>query len=114
MDFQDYSKAARHSDATNTNLNPLLGLAGEVGEIMELVKKATRIGKREVIDYAELERDFPGFTHELLNEIGDVLWYLDSLCSRLGLTLEDAANANIKKLASRQKAGSILERKRDA
>ncbi len=40
-------------------------------------------------------------------ELGDVLWYLSGLCTKLGIRLEDVAAGNIAKLADRASRGVI-------
>ena len=40
-------------------------------------------------------------------ELGDVLWYLSEMCTRLGIRLEDVAAGNLAKLADRA-ARSVL------
>lgn len=40
-------------------------------------------------------------------ELGDVLWYLRELCTRLGIRLEDVAAGNIAKLADRASRGVL-------
>lgn len=78
--------------------NWCLGLCGEVGEITEHIKKHLFHGKK--LDYGEVEK-----------EIGDLLWYMSALCSSLGLSLEDVAKRNVKKLIERYPEG--FERKND-
>lgn len=72
---------------------PVLGLAGEAGEVADLVKKAIR-------------DDEGVFTPERLQkaklELGDVFWYLAVASHDLGFTLEEIAQANIEKLQSRR------------
>lgn len=72
-----------------------LGLAGEVGEVVELVKKARFHG-------------LPLDVQKARNEIGDVLWYLTDLCAQLGFTLADAAQSNTDKLRARYPDGFKL------
>lgn len=71
--------------------NPLLlalGVGGEAGEVMEIIKKGHRPDK--VVDVIHL--------HE---ELGDVLWYLATLADFYKLDLESIANRNILKLEER-------------
>jgi NTP pyrophosphatase (non-canonical NTP hydrolase) len=56
----------------------LLGLLGEVGSIMATAKKH----HREKEAYA-------GYRHAVEEEFGDVLWYLNALCCRLELRMDD-------------------------
>jgi NTP pyrophosphatase (non-canonical NTP hydrolase) len=69
-----------------------LGLAGEAGEVAELVKKG--VFHRHSIDRTTLEK-----------EIGDVLWYAAALCTTLGLDLGEIMQANIEKLKVRYPNG---------
>lgn len=77
---------------------PALGLSGEVGEVMEHVKKAIR-DDGGTITAERLDK--------LGKEIGDVLWYLARLSDELGLSLNDVATGNIKKLLLRKEQGTI-------
>lgn len=74
-----------------------LGLAGEAGEVADLVKKS-------VYHQQGLDRE------KLIKELGDVCWYLTAICSGLGITLEEVAQANIKKLQARFPEGYSPER----
>lgn len=67
------------------------GLAGEVGEIMNTVKKA--IWHRKGVDLLKGE--------EFKKELGDALWYLACLCTKLGFELGDVGYTNIEKLLER-------------
>jgi NTP pyrophosphatase (non-canonical NTP hydrolase) len=77
---------------------PTLGLVNEAGELAGKIKKIFR-DKEGVIG----EEDRQALKHEL----GDVLWYLTQICTELGLTLEDVAEANLEKLFSRLERGRI-------
>jgi NTP pyrophosphatase (non-canonical NTP hydrolase) len=72
-----------------------MGLAGETGEVMELLKKHLRDGKH------------PG--EALLLELGDVLHYLTVIATAYGWTLSDVAMANVAKLVERDaKRGRVV------
>lgn len=77
---------------------PVLGLNGEAGEVAEKVKKIIR-DKDGVLDQTDVD--------EILKEAGDVLWYLASLASELGYSLEEVAKRNIEKLSSRKERGVL-------
>lgn len=62
-----------------------IGLAGEAGEVAEHIKKG--VFHRHVVD-----RD------KLAKELGDVLWYVAALCTKLGLDMGEVMEANIAKL----------------
>lgn len=68
-----------------------LGLAGEAGEVANVVKKDWRA--------AGLNAGLTSGTRaKLLDELGDVLWYLAALASAADLTLEEIAQEQLLKL----------------
>lgn len=75
-----------------------LGLAGETGEICEKLKKAIR-DDGGVVNAERLAT--------IRRELGDVLWYVASLCTELGLSLDAVAAQNIEKLAARKDNGKL-------
>ncbi len=77
---------------------PALGLAGEAGEVAEHAKKAIRDDRGEIR---------PERRAKMAKELGDVLWYVAQLASELELELEEIAQANLDKLASRQRRGVL-------
>ena len=94
----DYQHAAARTliDAPDFEINPkdfmiiwnALGLAGEAGEVVDYIKKG--ICHQQGIDRARLA-----------DEIGDVLWYVAALCTKLDLDLDDVMARNIAKLHKR-------------
>jgi hypothetical protein len=70
---------------------PLLGLAGEVGQLLAEYKKRIRPGGESYI----------GFEEVLPIEIGDILWYLATLARRTGSSLSDVAHLNLAKTRDR-------------
>jgi len=95
--FEEYQLAASETAIYSDSLKvmyPAMGLAGEVGEVLNKVKKHYRDGT---------ELDTEGLTKEL----GDVLWYLAALATDLDIDLEDAAGGNLTKLQSRMERGVI-------
>lgn len=77
---------------------PILGLCGEAGEVADKLKKILR-------DKGGIISDDDKIAIQL--ELGDVLWYVSELCTRLDLSLEETAKANIAKLTSRMKRDVI-------
>lgn len=77
---------------------PTLGLVNEAGEVAGKIKKIFR-DKGGTIS----EEDRQALKYEL----GDVLWYLTQICTELGLSLEEVAQANLEKLFSRLERGQI-------
>jgi len=78
---------------------PLTGLVGEVGEVSQHLSKAIR-DRQGHLSSAD---DMP----KLERELGDVLWYLTELATRLGFSMEDIARRNLTKLADRQRRGVL-------
>jgi len=70
-----------------------LGLAGETGEFCDKLKRLIR-GDGAPSD-------------DLIEEGGDILWYLSQLFSLFLIDMEDAARRNLKKLDSRMDRGVI-------
>lgn len=70
----------------------LLGLAGEAGELCDLVKKKYFHGK-------EVSRE------RIVKEFGDALFYLSSAADLMGISLTEIVQANIIKLNARYPKG---------
>jgi NTP pyrophosphatase (non-canonical NTP hydrolase) len=71
---------------------------GEAGEIQGKIKKIIRDdGGRITHEHVE----------EIKKELGDLLWYISSMCDGLGITLESVATANIEKLKSRRERNTL-------
>jgi NTP pyrophosphatase (non-canonical NTP hydrolase) len=77
---------------------PTLGLVNEAGEVAGKIKKLFRDKQGQISDEDR---------QALKQELGDVLWYLTQICTELGLTLEEVAEANLTKLFSRLERGTI-------
>ena len=73
-------------------INGVMGLCGESGEAIDLVKKWLAQGH-------ELDKD------KLISEIGDVAWYIAEIATALGVTLEEVLERNIEKLKRRYPEG---------
>lgn len=69
-----------------------LGLAGEAGEVADTIKKA-------VFHRHPLDRD------ALIKELGDVLWYVAALCTKLDVNMANVMHQNIEKLKARYPEG---------
>ena len=73
-------------------INAAMGLSGETGEVNDLLKKHLFQGH-------ELNKD------ELINELGDIAWYLAEAATALDVDLEDILTKNIQKLKERYPEG---------
>lgn len=74
----------------------VLGLVNEAGEVAGKLKKVLR-GDRSIED----ARD------DIIDELGDVLWYLTRCCDELGVDLAEVAEENLNKLESRAERGVL-------
>lgn len=107
MTLEEYQKQAMTTCmASSENFSYMfLNLVGEVGEFASKVAKASR-KEENCIEYNDL-----GITvtnnEELQKEAGDILWQLSGLCTVMGWKLEDIAQQNLDKLASRQQRNVI-------
>lgn len=72
------------------------GLAGEVGEVCSLYAKSVRDGAF-----------IPDYKKQVAKELGDVAWFVASLCTHFGLSFEEVLKANIEKLKDRAERGVI-------
>jgi len=73
-------------------INGVMGLCGESGEAIDIVKKWLAQGH-------DLDRE------KLAKELGDICWYLAETATALDLSLEDIMAANIEKLKRRYPEG---------
>ena len=73
-------------------INGVMGLCGEAGETIDLVKKYLHQGHT-------LDRD------GLKKELGDIAWYLAETAWALGFSLEEVLEANLEKLKARYPEG---------
>lgn len=92
-DYRRSSARTRNHDliVQDEKLNAALGL-GEAGELQNIVKK-------------EIYHGHPEDPAKILDEAGDILYYLDWLLDCYHFTLEDAMQHNVNKLAARYPSG---------
>ena len=103
MELNEYQHLANQTDqqpetgAFQANprsiLVPLLGMAGEVGELLGEHKKWLRDGD-----------SYKLFPERVKEELGDLLWYLSNVATKHGLTLEEIASYNLDKTGRRWQA----------
>jgi NTP pyrophosphatase (non-canonical NTP hydrolase) len=85
-----------YGDLSAQLISQLFGLVGESGEVAEKVKKLLRDKQGNLSNEDKAE---------LLKELGDILWYINSVSHLLGSSLEEVAQANLDKVLSRKSRG---------
>ena len=94
-EFQDLAMSTRLESANN--LYALIGLVGEVGEVYSLLAKYIRDGVE----------DEEAFKDKVKKELGDVLWFVAAICEDMDYTMDECAEAVVKKLKDRKKRGVL-------
>ena len=102
MTINEYQKLAMttlNPDLTPQDvlLNGVMGLCGESGEVIDILKKHLHQGH-------PLDRD------KMIKELGDVAWYLAEIATALDVDLESVLAANIDKLRRRYPEGFDREK----
>ena len=82
FDVEDYQRLAMRTSPEGHDriLNGCMGLIGESGEVVDIVKK----WKFQSGDHAQLPKD------QLIEELGDVLWYCAEVSTGMGVDMMDA------------------------
>ena len=93
MQVNEYQKAAMATlnpalDKKDVLINSVMGLCGESGEAIDIVKKWLMQGH-------ELDKE------RLVKELGDVAWYLAEAATALDIPLEAVFQGNLDKLRQR-------------
>lgn len=93
-EYQKLAMATLNPDLPKKDvlINGVMGLCGESGEAIDIVKKHLAQGH-------ELDRE------GLAKELGDIAWYLAETATALGYTLEDILQMNLDKLKRRYPEG---------
>ena len=76
----------------------VLGISDEAGEVLGKFKKWIR---DQDADFSKLD------TEAITKEMGDVLWYLAVVAEDMGVSLDDIAQENLNKLASRKTRNTL-------
>ena len=97
MNGNEYQKLAMKTLNPTLNkkeilVNGVMGLNGESGEVIDIVKKHMFQGH-------ELDKE------KIKKELGDVMWYVAEVCEALDLSLDEVMEGNIEKLSKRFKDG---------
>ena len=76
--------------------NMCMGLAGETGETVDIFKKHIYQGKDLDIN-------------DVIEEIGDILWYIANLCNVNKITMKECMESNVEKLRKRYPNGFTIK-----
>ena len=89
-------KTNSHDKAHFTDMvdNSVYGIIGELGEVVDQIKKSRFQGHE--LDKAHLKE-----------ELGDTLWYITQMCSAFNFDLDDIMEININKLKKRYPEGKF-------
>ena len=101
MTINEYQKLAMTTlnpqlDKKDVLINGVMGLCGESGEVIDIVKKHLAQGH-------ELDKE------KIIKELGDVAWYMAEIATVLDVDLEDVLVQNIEKLKKRYPEGFSVE-----
>lgn len=93
-EYQQLAMTTLNPDLTKKDvlINGVMGLCGESGEAIDIVKKWLAQGHT-------LDKE------KLAKELGDIAWYLAETAYALDIPLEDILQANIEKLKKRYPEG---------
>ena len=102
MTINEYQQLALRTvnpelDKKDVLINGVMGLCGESGEAIDIVKKWLAQGH-------ELDKE------KLAKELGDIAWYLAETAAAIDMNLEDVFQANIEKLKRRYPEGFSSEK----
>lgn len=102
MTIREYQRQAMRTlnpalDEKDVLINGVMGLCGEAGEAIDLVKK-------------HLAQGHPLDRERLAKELGDVAWYLAETATAIGYDLEAILLGNLEKLRARYPNGFETER----
>nr|DAR10288.1 MAG TPA: NTP-PPase-like protein [Caudoviricetes sp.] len=97
-EFQEKAmRTAAASDSGALLLNGVMGLNGEAGECIDIMKKYLFQGH-------ELDEE------KLMDELSDVMWYAAITATGLGVTLDEVMEHNVEKLKNRYPDGFDKDR----
>lgn len=95
MQLNSFQEMACETDKNPTTderglMIPILGLAGEAGELLSEYKKFLRDGESHLF-----------FRDRFAEELGDLLWYLANVADKFDLSLQEIAERNLEKNKAR-------------
>jgi len=100
LEFDEYQQKARDTNRIpyskenagelTEDIIPLLGLAGEAGDLLTEYKKRLRDGDSYVV-----------FKDRVKEELGDIIWYVSNFADRFDLKLSEIVHYNLRKTSER-------------
>lgn len=112
MELDDYQRRAADfdqvPDGPDALVVPLLGLAGEAGELLSEYKRNLRARRAHEAFPAVESAPNETFPEVVMEELGDILWYAANLATKFSISLDEIANTNLAKLGDRYNAGEQL------
>jgi NTP pyrophosphatase (non-canonical NTP hydrolase) len=102
MEINEYQNLAMRTLNKDLNkkdvlINGVMGLCGESGEVIDVVKK-------HLAQCHDLDKE------KIIKELGDVAWYLAETAYAIDVNLEDVFIKNIEKLKERYPEGFSIEK----
>jgi NTP pyrophosphatase (non-canonical NTP hydrolase) len=102
MELREYQKNTNstwnlHPEVQESQLellNAAMGLAGEAGELVDLIKK-------------HVFHHVPADPVKVMSELGDVLYYLTRVATSFGFSMDEVSQRNGDKLAARYPHGFV-------
>ena len=96
--FQEEALRSMRSDLPYEAIcsNMCMGLAGETGETVDIFKKHIYQGKDLDIN-------------DVIEEVGDILWYIANLCNVNKITMKECMESNVEKLRKRYPNGFSIK-----
>lgn len=80
-----------------TRLHAVVGISGEAGELLDAVKKETMYNKKPDLE-------------NIIEELGDLEFYMEALRQAYNITREQTIQANIAKLGVRYSSGTYSDK----
>src|SRR5947209_2118257 len=95
MDINEYQREANRTDQRPGEdeaalVFPMVGLASEIGSVLNQFKKRVRDGDAHSL-----------FSERIAEELGDILWYAANLATKLNLDLGAIAELNLRRIRER-------------
>lgn len=103
LTFDEYQKkawtTAKYRNKGNNIYYPTMGLGSEAGEVLGKVKRMMRDQDTDSISL--------NLRDKIIDELGDVLWYIAAIATELNTSLNTIAYLNIDKLFDRKERNVI-------